>query len=198
MSVFNSDVMLKTPKIFFTADTHFGAQRTLELSKRPFSSVKEMDEVIVNNWNSIVGLNDAIYHLGDFGNYDILPNLNGRIKLILGNYEVEEMNKQINDSIIENGNEYCNILETIGFERVSDETNIKFEGIDDIFHLCHEPEKHHEDKFNLFGHIHRLCMVKRYGLNVGTDCHFFKPISMDEVLFYKNAIEKFYDNNVFD
>jgi hypothetical protein len=40
-------------------------------------------------------------------------------------------------------------------------------------------------------------MIKPYGLNVGTDCHNFKPINEETILFYKNAIEKHYDDNVF-
>lgn len=63
--------------------------------------------------------------------------------------------------------------------------------------MTHEPENCKKDRFNLFGHVHQLCMVKKYGLNVGTDCHFFKPIDIDTVLFYKNAIQNHYDFNVF-
>ena len=40
-------------------------------------------------------------------------------------------------------------------------------------------------------------MVKRNALNVGVDCHNFAPISLDEILFYRNAILKHYDNEVF-
>ena len=47
------------------------------------------------------------------------------------------------------------------------------------------------------GHVHKLCMVKANGLNVGSDCHHFKPISSKDVEFYRNAIENFYDENVF-
>ncbi len=64
--------------------------------------------------------------------------------------------------------------------------------------LVHEPEFGNiSDKFYLFGHIHKLQMVKQNGLNVGVDCHSFTPIDIDTVLFYKNAIEKHYDINVF-
>ena len=35
-------------------------------------------------------------------------------------------------------------------------------------------------------------------MDVGTDSNNYMPISIDDVLFYKNAIEKgFYDNEVF-
>ncbi|HNA90554.1 MAG TPA: hypothetical protein PK989_14665, partial [Anaerolineales bacterium] len=52
-------------------------------------------------------------------------------------------------------------------------------------------------EFFLFGHVHQLQMVKRNGLNVGTDCHFFRPIDLQVVLFYRNAIYLHYDDNVF-
>ena len=60
--------------IFFTSDTHFGQQRALELSRRPFTCVEEMDRTIMANWNTIVGKDDIVIHLGDFGNYDMVKN----------------------------------------------------------------------------------------------------------------------------
>ena len=35
--------------IYFTADTHFGSKRTLELSKRPFKDTDEMDNYIIKH-----------------------------------------------------------------------------------------------------------------------------------------------------
>ena len=49
---------------WFTADTHLGHRRILEYCKRPFSCVEEMDEVIVENINSLVKPNDMLIHLG--------------------------------------------------------------------------------------------------------------------------------------
>lgn len=83
-------------KVFFTADTHFGSERTLTLSRRPFKTVKEMDETLINNWNSVVGKDDIVYHLGDFGNYEIVKRLNGKVTLIWGNYELNEFIKKYN------------------------------------------------------------------------------------------------------
>ena len=40
-------------------------------------------------------------------------------------------------------------------------------------------------------------MVKKRGLNVGVDCHNFTPIDLDTVLFYHNAIQRYYDKDVF-
>ena len=51
--------------IFFTADTHFGDHRTINIHRRSFTSVAEMDEAIVSGWNAVVGAGDEVWHLGD-------------------------------------------------------------------------------------------------------------------------------------
>ena len=63
--------------------------------------------------------------------------------------------------------------------------------------MMHEPEHYDKSYFNLFAHIHGRQMCKKLGLDVGVDCHHFRPISIHDVLFYKEAIEKYYDHNVF-
>lgn len=83
--------------IFVTADTHFGHKKSLEFirpdgeSLRPFSSVEEMDETMVENWNRVVTRYDTIYHLGDVviprPSLKILDRLNGRKILIRGNHD---------------------------------------------------------------------------------------------------------------
>ena len=61
---------------------------------RPFSTVEEMDEALVDNWNSVVKPGDKVYHLGDvtFGdkaNYikNIHNRLHGKKHLIVGNHD---------------------------------------------------------------------------------------------------------------
>ena len=54
---------------WFTADTHFGSQRTLELSRRPFKDTDEMDAHIFSWWISLFEPGDVLYHLGDFGEF---------------------------------------------------------------------------------------------------------------------------------
>lgn len=51
--------------LFFTSDTHFGDHRTLNIGKRPFGSVAEMDEALIAKWNAVVGPEDEVWHLGD-------------------------------------------------------------------------------------------------------------------------------------
>jgi calcineurin-like phosphoesterase family protein len=168
---------------WFTADTHFGHIRTLELSKRPFISLLDMDCGMVYNWNKVIHDNDIVYHLGDFGNPLWLQQLKAKkIYFLPGNYDTPEIiSELLKDSRV-----------TI----IPNNTLIKINDYD--FNLIHEPEKfNNENNFNLFGHIHKLQMVKRNGLNVGVDCHNFAPINEETILFYYNAIMNHYDKNVF-
>ena len=184
--------------IYFTSDTHFGQERTLVLSKRPFTSVEEMDRIMIANWNSIVKHDNIVFHLGDFGNYEVAKQLNGDIYLILGNYERKD---------IEEGKISIDELQyKYGFKVIGDEDIYKLPEklrlLDPTaeplnIQLQHEPSKCDKNMFNLFGHIHGRQMVKRFGLDVGVDCHHFKPVSFKDVLFYKEAIEKHYDEEVF-
>lgn len=47
--------------IWFTSDTHFGHKNIIDYSNRPFSSVEEMNEVLINNCNERVSNDDEIY-----------------------------------------------------------------------------------------------------------------------------------------
>lgn len=77
--------------IWFTGCTHFGHDRIRELCNRPFGSVEEMDEVMIENHNSLVKTSDTVYHLGDFcwhgKEKEYLYRLNGKFEFILGNHD---------------------------------------------------------------------------------------------------------------
>jgi calcineurin-like phosphoesterase family protein len=81
------------PEIWVTSDTHFGHKNILVYEKeaRPFASIEEMNERIIENWNGVVAPKDTIYHLGDFAfgrrNVTIAGRLNGNKRLILGNHD---------------------------------------------------------------------------------------------------------------
>ena len=75
------------------SDTHFQHDNIIKFCNRPFANSKEMDEALIHNWNSTVKPTDIIYHLGDisFGDkntaLDIMYNLNGHKRLIVGNHD---------------------------------------------------------------------------------------------------------------
>ena len=187
------------PKVFFTTDTHFGSKRTLEFSRRPFSSVEEMDEKMIENWNKIVSPWDTVYHLGDFGDTSVLQLLNGKKILVMGNYEEEEKNQgevSFIDYILKG-------LEK-GWSKVVQSPYIPDEeiipGYDIV--LSHKPSAGqrftNQDCYYLFGHIHRLQMIKKRGLCVSQDCHNFFPVSQDDVRFFLEAQKNgYYDDEVY-
>ena len=181
-------------QIFYTSDTHFSSERALNLSKRPFNNIQEMDWKLIENWNKIIHINDTVYHLGDFGSLWPLQYLNGKIILILGNYE-----KKI---IKENPNIYNELKNN--FYKIYEEPII----INNKYILCHEPldglylynkEKiNNKNIFVLFGHIHGRQKIKKFGIDVGIDANNYFPISENDINFYKKAIdEKLYDEQVF-
>lgn len=173
--------------IWFTSDTHFNNKRTLEHSRRPFNNIEHMDSILINNWNSCVAKDDIVFHLGDFGDYKTAEILNGKIYLIPGNHERYDKNFKDNYKY---------------FYEVTDDIH-KIKINDYHITMAHEPSKLRdinidENHINLFGHLHKLCMVKSYGLNVGMDCHNFSLISLDTVLSYHEQIFSYYDDEIFN
>lgn len=88
-------------KTFYIADTHFGHKNIINFDNRPFSSTKEMEDVIVKNWNSVVTNDDDVYILGDFC-WDkedewirVLNRLNGNKYLIKGNHDLRQMSQRL-------------------------------------------------------------------------------------------------------
>lgn len=91
--------------LFLISDTHFSHANILSFLRedgshvRNFSSVEEMDEHMVEKWNSVVRPPDHVYHLGDVvmhkSKMGILGRLNGRKRLILGNHEEVKMAQYI-------------------------------------------------------------------------------------------------------
>lgn len=87
--------------IWVTSDTHFNHENILTFtdkdgkSVRDFSSVQEMNQTLIDNWNSVVKPGDIVYHLGDvlFGlNKEdwLAKNMNrlmGSKRLIFGNHD---------------------------------------------------------------------------------------------------------------
>ena len=58
MKKFNAD------KVYFISDTHFFHKNIITYCDRPFSSVEEMNEQLIYNWNTIVSEDDDVIICG--------------------------------------------------------------------------------------------------------------------------------------
>lgn len=91
-----------TKNIWVISDTHFNHTNILKfvdkagkLVRGEFNSVEEMNETMIQRWNSVVKPGDKVYHLGDvvFGNdkemwlAKHMPRLMGAKRLIFGNHD---------------------------------------------------------------------------------------------------------------
>ncbi|MEE1196626.1 MAG: hydrolase [Lachnospiraceae bacterium] len=78
---------------YYIADPHFGHENVLKFDNRPFSSVDEMDEILITQWNAVVKDTDDVYIIGDFIYKSKKPaawylkQLKGRKHLIQGNHD---------------------------------------------------------------------------------------------------------------
>jgi calcineurin-like phosphoesterase family protein len=191
---------------YFTADSHFSKFDESVISRdfRPFENLEEMNEKIIEIWNSQAGENDVIYHLGDFVNFNkkdteydsllkMVQKINAKVVLILGNNEKRILDYEFDG----NFEEFRKYLISCGFlDVVKDKMNLKIG--DNEFCLTHCPvDANKETIYNLFGHIHKCSFVKKYGFNIGVDNHYFKLFSEDDVLELYTRL-KFYDENVYN
>ena len=86
---------MKNHKLFFTSDTHFNHKNILKLGKgRPFETIEEHNQGLIDKWNSVVNPGDTIFHLGDVSFcYDpkeiseIFKKLNGSVHIVQGNHD---------------------------------------------------------------------------------------------------------------
>ena len=157
--------------LFFTADTHFGDHRTINIHRRPFASAAEMDRALVENWNSVVRAEDEVWHLGDFSRKaadapELLDALNGRIHLVCGNNDPDQLR------------------DVSGWASVQDYKELSLG--DRTLVLCHYPFRswngQHKGAINLHGHSHGKMKPLPRQLDVGVDACEFRPLSAEAVL----------------
>lgn len=157
--------------VFFTADTHWGDHRVLNIRPRPFASVTEMDEALVANWNAAVGPEDEVWHLGDVARrlVDVAPSLerlNGTKHLLLGNLDPP------------------GIAAVPGWASVGAYAELTLD--DYRLVLCHYPFRSWNGQgrgaLNLHGHSHgRLKPLPRQH-DVGVDARGWRPVTLAELL----------------
>ena len=156
--------------IWFTSDTHFAHKKIIEYCDRPFSSVEEMDRAIINNWNSIVGKGDDIYHLGDFCFGDsskYTRQLNGCIHLIPGSHD-------------ENTVGWCDPVVTIKTP-IIDEVSGRHIRITMCHYAMRSWPLSHYASWHIYGHHHGKLPPYGLSFDVGVDAWNFSPISIFEI-----------------
>ena len=158
---------------FFTSDTHFGDAPRLRVDRRPFASIGEMDRAIVERWNETVGVDDDVWHLGDFALgppskkiAELLAALKGRKHLIIGN------------------NDGPDTIEQPGWASVQHYAEVSIEGKRLV--LCHYAfrtwNRMGQGVINLHGHSHGRLKPATRQYDVGVDVWDFRPVTLATIL----------------
>jgi len=190
--------------IFFTSDTHFHHANIIRYCKRPWLMpgdldvrgqwiskeiaelrTLEMDEALMTNWNSVVGKDDTVYHLGDvvFANRPeiiskLVSRLNGNLVLIHGSHDNLKLWKNIPI-------EFKIPLLNLRLRKT-------VHGIDQYITACHCKmaiwEKKHYGAVHIYGHSHNTAPEELYDLSVdiGVDNPIWDwtPVSQDKLMSY--------------
>lgn len=155
-------------KIFFIADTHFGHNNILNFSNRPFCSIEEHDECLIDNINAHVGKTDILYHLGDFCWGDtakkqtdfakeLINKINCKyIHLVLGNHDPRTNSGQPKEDFIKLFNS-CSPYMVVRIPNTPSVTDIGHTKKKKTV-LCHYAlrtwEGMHGGSYHLYGHSH--------------------------------------------
>lgn len=169
----------------FIADTHVGHQ--LMVSERiedgvvvrprfrPFDSIEEHDEHIVQMWNAVVAKSDTAYHLGDVFFWKmpadrmdaIFKRLNGRKHLLVGNHDTEA-------------------VEQLGWQSVlRGPVHFKDAATGRKITASHHPQREWDGWWNgavhIHGHTHANLPSSRRSLDVGVDNVGYLPLTAAEI-----------------
>ena len=185
----------KERKVWIVSDTHFGHKNicrgvtawrlpdgSVPISQtRDFDSIGEMNEMIVNNINSVVGQDDVLIHLGDwsFGGFENIKIFRDRIvckeiHLILGNHDEHiEKNRDGIQELFTSVNHYTKLM-------------YKFETLVLMHYPIDSWDGLNKGHIHLHGHCH-LPQQKVFGkgrrMDVGIDGNmFFMPYDLDNVI----------------
>jgi calcineurin-like phosphoesterase family protein len=184
------------PNLWFTSDTHFRHRAMAATGKgwRPFATVEEHDETLIENWNRTVRPKDHIWHLGDVGmgeeedTLNIIRRLNGHIHLIAGNHDpvwpghrnsYEHQRRWIGEGLFES-------IQAFARRRVGD-GNVM------LSHMPYEGDHNGQDRYNqyrlrdqgswlLHGHVHDAWTVRGRQINVGVDKWNWRPVDINQLV----------------
>ena len=161
---------------FFTSDTHFFHANILKFVDdkghkiRPFSSVEEMHESMIERWNSVVKDNDYVYHLGDvtfdyaYAFNSLMSRLRGKKRLIIGNHD-----------------KIWNPALKAHFEKADLWKGFKEHNFT-ATHMPHRLESLRDGHFNVHGHTHQNMMEDLRYINVSVEVRDYTPVHVDQIV----------------
>lgn len=161
-------------EIFVISDTHFGHANILTFKNyngtlvRSFSSVEEMDQTMIDNWNRVVQPQDKVYHLGDVAinkkYVELVGRCNGHKRLIMGNHDIFDMAKYY----------------TPHFEKILSMRIFSHKCI--MTHVPIHPECIARFKVNIHGHTHGNDVTGDFYFNASVEKINYTPVSLDSIL----------------
>lgn len=184
--------------IYFSSDHHFDHKNIISYTDRPFSGVNEMNEIMVQRWNTVVTDNDEIYCLGDFS-LDFravkifTPQLKGKKYLVPGNHDDCHPRRKKSAKMLQK-------YKDLGWTVLPVQTDLIVPNLVPYpgWLLCHFPYKHGdfelqryrelrpdpENRLLLHGHCHSTpkTFKKDNMIDVGVDAHDFYPVSLNQIL----------------
>lgn len=187
---------------FFTSDLHFGHRNVIRFCNRDAEDMKDMENKIIERWNSKVTNLDYVFVLGDlfwFGHSVEVKRVLKRLKakkiyIVPGNHDTHDFLSRVGE-----WDERVEVLPLIANLNISDGMTVH------KFVLSHYPlltwprRKSYQptdafragDVYNLFGHIHSTddwvssdasCQYAWDQMDVGCDSNSLYPYSLTEVL----------------
>ena len=182
-------------KLFFTSDIHYGHKNIIDYCDRPFDSVEEMNNTLINLWNDVVPDDGLVFLLGDVAMkeplaLEFLSQVNGVVVLVKGNHDTTSLIRSVNKGAYKDmGWKYkYKMLEIIDLK--VEDPDVGDPGM--RMALCHYPMGAWNYGFHgavqLYGHVHSVpgkdCYYKPTSkqIDVGVDANDFTPISYIDLM----------------
>ena len=173
--------------IWFTSDLHLSHHQEFMYGPRGFANEKEMNEAILENWNSVVKPDDVVWNLGDMAMNDIetavpyLKRMNGLQYWLLGNHDTDNKIERITNgcpNIVVPPTKYAKVDKINGMTIYMSHYPTLTANFDDKHFSRHVIALH--------GHTHQqtnfLQPENPFLYHVGLDSHNCTPVHIDEVL----------------